>query len=506
MKIIGIDIGTTHCKAGLFDQDGTINALARCSTPTRRHVDGAAFYQPDELWAAVATTIAEAAAHTTPDQIAAIGIASMAETGLLIERRNGEPRTPLIPWFDTAAASCAERIALDCDRFERFCTTGQYPGFKSTLARLLYLHDQQPRIADGATWLFAADYVAYRLSGAIATDYSLATRSYAFRIDRRRWDEDWLQHWGFTGDIFAPAALAGTPIGEVQPEQARQIGVAAGTPVAIAGHDHVAAALAVGAIEPGSVFDSIGTAETLVGALPAHAIGQREYDSRLGYGCHVVADRLYWMGGISASGGSIEWLRALLADPALDYADLLALIDTAGPEPTGILYLPYLLGSGTPHADATVRGALIGLSAAHGRAQIAKAVLEGTAYELEFIRRTAEQAIERPVDRLIAAGGGTRNRRWMQIKTDVCGCAFMIAPIEEAAALGAALVAGIGCGVYRSADDAIRQTRHAVLETYIPDHQQHTIYRRLYERGFEPLQQPLRRIAAQLAQAGVSHT
>src|SRR5699024_2206717 len=141
------------------------------------------------------------------------------------------------------------------------------------------------------------------------------------------------------------------------------------------------AALAMGAVVPGVVFDSMGTAETLIGALPERPLTEADYHNGLQYGCHVARGLGYWMGGLSASGGSIEWFRALMSPPVPSYAAMEELLRSAGPDPTGIIYFPYLFGSGSPHTDPHARGAFIGLSNAHGAAKLFKAVLEGTAFE-----------------------------------------------------------------------------------------------------------------------------
>ena len=491
-QLVGLDVGTTHCKAGLVDPDGSVRSVARRATPTRRSKDGAAFYAPDELWTTVAATIREVVAAAAPGSIVAVGIASMAETGLLIDRKTGDARTPLFPWFDTTAAPAAERIARVSNPQERFRATGQYPSFKSALARLVWLRSEDSAVTREAIWLSAADYIVYRLTGTMATDYTLAARTYAFELDGRAWDEDWLREWGLASDLFPRAVPSGAPIGTVAAEQAERVGLAHGTPVSVAGHDHVCAALAAGAVEPDCVFDSIGTAETLIGAMPDRPLGQSEYESGLTYGPHVVPDRLYWMGGLSSAGGSVEWLRSILDDPPLSYEQFLSLVEEAGPAPTGIMYLPYLLGSGTPHPDALAKGAFVGLSAAHGRPHLAKAVLEGTAYELEFIRRAAEHVTGFPIRTLRVAGGGARAGQWVQIKADVGGSCCEVPPVPEAAVLGAAMIAGVGAGVYQDAWEAVRAVGNQDSDIFVPDDARHQRYRQLYEHGYLPLQQPIR--------------
>jgi xylulokinase len=236
----------------------------------------------------------------------------------------------------------------------------------------------------------------------------------------------------------------------------------------------------------------MGTAESLVGGMVERALDRQDFLSGLGFGCHVVEGLYYWMGGISASGGSIEWLRALLGEQPLSYQELDVLMDEANASPGELLYIPHLAGRGSPNTDPSARGAFVGLSASHNRADLLKAVLEGTAYEMEVIRQTAERATGLPINPIIAAGGGTRNHRWMQIKADVSGCRLVVPSIPEATLLGAALVAGVGCGMYSSMEEAllpIEKSNH--VEVYEPDEDRHAIYRCLYEQGYLPLQETL---------------
>lgn len=494
MALLALDIGTTHYKAGLFSRDGTALSIRSRPTVVHRTRDGRAYLDPAELLETVAALVGEVTRdHDT--SLAAVGIASMAETGLLIDRQTGRPRSQLIPWFDTSALPQAERIATRAAPLEIFKRFGLRVSFKSSLAKLLWLNDMDPALVSGAIWLSAADFVLYHLTGLWATDHSLASRTLAFHIDRKTWDEEWLREWGFSPDLFPPALPGGSIVGR---STGTALGLPAGIPVAVCGHDHVCAALAVGAIEPGVVFDSMGTAEALVGALPERPLTDADYEIGLHCGCHVARGRNYWMGGLSTSGGAVEWVRSLAGEPRLSYETLDALLDTAPAGPTGILVFPYLLGSGSPHSDAHVRGAVIGLRASHQARDLVKALLEGVAYEVEVIRRAGETMAGQSIPTLIVAGGGTRHRAWMQIKADVSGCRIVVSPEAEATLLGAAIAAGIGCGVYSSEADAIAILNQSTAEVYVPDPGRHQRYATLYEKGYLAFQEPLRRFAPDL--------
>jgi xylulokinase len=243
----------------------------------------------------------------------------------------------------------------------------------------------------------------------------------------------------------------------------------------------------------------MGTAEAIEGVFAERPLNEGDYRSGLVFGCHVVPGMNYWMGGLSASGGSVEWLRAALGDPELSYSDLSALLEKANPAPTGILYFPYLAGSGSPHSDLRVRAAFVGLDTSHSRADLARAVLEGTAYEIEFIRRVAESVISIPIQQITVSGGGTRNQYWMQIKADVSGCRLEALDMPEATLLGAVLVAGVGCGVFPDAQTALASVDCSERTIYLPDSTRHKVYSHYYEIGFLALQAPLRATAQEIA-------
>lgn len=497
--LLSLDLGTTHCKASLFDLKGQALYIASRANPAQRSPKGYSFYDPERLWQSVEALLSEVEGwRRTQDgrwpPAAALGIASMAETGLLFDPQLNAPRTPFIPWFDPIATAQAEALSRRFNAQERFYRTGLRPAFKYSLPKIVWLKDQEAGLLDNAIWLCAADYIVYRLCAAFATDYTLAGRTYAFRIDQKEWDVEALMALDLPNGLFPPARPSGQPAGTAQPGL-EALGLLPGTPVAVAGHDHICAAFAaelLGGLQGATIFDSIGTAEALTGAFPERPLGEADFCSGFSFGLYSAPGKLYWLGGLSASGGSIEWLRNILGEPPLSYAEMDALLDSRPADPTGILYFPYLAGSGSPHSDSRVRAAFVGLDAAHTRADLYKAVLEGAALETEFMRRSAEQVTGAPIERILASGGGTRNRRWMQIKADVFGCPLEALSIAETTLLGAALLAGLGCGVYPDAQTASARLANHELARFESDPSRHAIYRQLYETGYLPLQSALR--------------
>ncbi|MBE0409371.1 MAG: carbohydrate kinase [Anaerolineales bacterium] len=498
MMLIGIDVGTTHIKAGLFHENGDIYSYAFRSNPARLEEEGAYFYDPEEIYHLVCSVISEVASGTDPRSIEAIGIASMAETGLLVEKETGYHRSPFIPWFDTTADSEVSSISNSFPPDEQFKRTGIRPSFKCALAKVLRLKTQNEHILENAIWLGVADYIASRLSGCVKTDYSLAGRTHAFRINEKVWDTKILEIHGLNASMFPPAFPSGSVVGFLLETSAKEMGLLPGIPISISGHDHVCATFGV-RVSMGDKFselivDSMGTAEALTGSINERILGNQEHDSGFSYGCDVRPGRFYWMGGLSASGASVEWFRKIMGDFAATYKSVENLLAEADEKPTGIIYFPYLSGSGAPHSNTNVRAAFLGLDIRHSQKDILKAVLEGTAYEIEFIRRRAAHSLKVNVDEIAVVGGGTKNRNWLQIKADVFGCPLLIPDIREATILGAALLAALGSGIYKSENDMLGKVKPVNWWTIYPDEARHKIFNEIYEQKYLRFQDAVRGI------------
>ncbi|SFI74014.1 xylulokinase [Paenibacillus sp. UNC496MF] len=489
--LLAIDVGTTNLKAGLFREDGSSVAQAERPNAKAAGPAGTVAYDPERLWEAAAGLIRDVTAAAGSPRVRTVGLTSMAESGLLLDPRSGRARTPILPWFETCSLAQAERVRGEIDAKAHFRQTGLHASFKYGLPKLLWMRDHCPDAFDGSgVWLSISAYLAYRLTGAIAEDETLAARTFAYRIDRREWDEPFLRHFGFGPERFPRVVPPGSAVGTVLPGVAPRLGLDEGAAVCLAGHDHVAASLVCSADGDG-VYNSMGTAETLVGSIPARALDDADYASGLSFGRHAFPDRMFWMGGHSTSGGSVEWLRDVIGDGGLPYAAIMELLEGTAPGPTGILYFPYLAGSGAPRIDPAAKAAFVGLTAKHGRAELLKAALEGNAYQLEFMRREAERVGGSPIRGMNVVGGGAKNGVWLQIKADVSGIALTVPGAAEATLLGAALAAGVGSGVYGSFREAAAAARRPASRRYEPDPGRHARYARLFEHGYMALLGPL---------------
>jgi sugar (pentulose or hexulose) kinase len=482
-SVLGIDVGTTHCKAAVYGLDGRRFSFTSVPTPTRRDAAGNPYFDPEEIWETVAHLASGALARRT---VAAVGVAGMAEAGLLVDRAGGHPCSEIIPWYDPRSTAQAIRIAEVESSRTGYQRSGLYPSFKYGIPKILWLRDHDPDVVSGTVWLSVPDYVVYRFTGCVGTDPTLAARTYAYDLRVGDWDHDWIERLGLSPAMFAPVRSSGVPVGGVTPGAAGKSHVAAGTPVAVSGHDHLCALLGVGIVDSGPVLDSMGTAESLIGVLDRFEV--RSYESGLTVAPHVLPGRYCWLGGLPASGGSLEWLRGQLGDSELSYDEMQQLAAGVGTNPTGIIYFPYLAGSGAPWHDQRVRGAFVGLSAQHQRGHLVRAVLEGTAYETRSIQQAAEWLTGQIAPEVVTVGGGARNREWLQIKADVTRKRHLVPRDGEAAVRGAALTAAIGSGLL-SVGDLSGPGAADVIE---PDHARSREYALLHEHEYLRLQGPLR--------------
>ncbi|MBS10219.1 MAG: carbohydrate kinase [Gemmatimonadetes bacterium] len=462
--LAGLDVGTTNIKALICEPDGSVIATASTPTPTHYPRSGWAHYDPHEIWSAVCDVLTDATGQLrTPARVGGIAVASVGETGYPVDSA-GNPTYKGIAWFDGRSKDQAAWLAehVGAEKVYATCRMSLQPIYG--LCKLLWIRDNEPDVlARTATWLNSADYVAFRLSGKKATDHSLASRALLFDVDRRDWAYDLLDACQLPDRILAPIKPSGEAIGNVTIEASSLTGLPTSTTVSTGGHDHVCGAFGVGVIDPGTVLNSLGTAEAHF--LPITKPLNRPEVAAQGYsvGGHVARDQYYAIGGLYSSGGSVDWVSRLLG--SLDHATMLDQAAQVPPGSGGVHFLPHLRIANPPFGDAPSRGAFVGLTGDVDQATLYRAVLEGIAMEAKLCMDglLSYADIDIP-ERIVAIGGSTRNALLMSIKSAVYGKTITVSETEEGTALGAALLAGLGCGVYNDAQDVARQVKHQTRE------------------------------------------
>lgn len=492
--LIGVDLGSTNIKAVAFGLDG--GQLAQATTPTITHSPrpGWAEYEAEEVWTAVCFVLrhllANLPAHAEP---AAIACSSMAEAGVALDA-HGQPLYPFISWFDQRTLPQAEQWATQIGEETTARITGLAVRPVYGIFRLLWLRANAPELFHRTRrWLNMADYGAFRLCGATATDYSLASRMLLLDLAQKEWSDTLLAANGLDRGVLGELVPSGTQVGRVSSQAAAETGLPAGLPVCSGGHDHVCGAFGLGLTQVGDTFDSMGTAESLMMTTAAPQLDGSVTRRQIGQGVHVAPNRYYAMSGVQMSGGAVDWVRRLLLGAALGdaatpegYEQLMQLAGEAPPGSGGVFFVPHLRRANPPHVNPHARGAFVGITGDSNRSHLARAVLEGVAYEYQQVLENMAEAVGVQPLKLVATGGGTRNGVWMGIKTAVSGLPITIPAVDEAVCLGAAMLAGVGSGVYASFADAAEQVQFA-SRTIECDPSLHQFYRQRYETIYRTL-------------------
>ena len=435
--LVGLDVGTTGVKAIAVSPTGEVLARAEEEYPFATPRPGWAEQDPEDWWRASEAALARLGVAKP----AGIGLSGQMH-GLVCLGRDGRPLRPAILWNDQrTAAECAEieeRVGLE--RLIGLTGNRALPGF--TAPKLLWLRKNEPDVYERiAHVLLPKDYVRLRLTGERAVDVTDASGTLLFDVAGRRWSEEVLAALELPADWLPRALESPVVSGET----------ADGVPVAAGAGDQAAGALGVGVDRPGPLSVVLGTSGVVFVALPAFAA---DPEARVHAFCHAVPGGWHAMGVMLSAAGSLRWFRDALA-PGADYASLIAEAERWPPGAEGAVFLPYLGGERTPHADPGARGAFTGLTLRHDRGALVRALLEGVAYGL----RDSFELLAGLGPRLEAgrvSGGGARNELWLGIVSSVLGVSLERTAVEEGAAYGAALLAGVAGGVFADVHEAVR--------------------------------------------------
>lgn len=485
--LIGIDLGTTSIKCVLLDTTrGHIVATSSRPTPVQHPQPQWSEHDPEALWQATAANLRDINATGLP--IAGLAISSMAEPGLPLDEAN-RPLAPIIAWYDRRSEAQAAWIEQQVPAADQFALTGQRVSPSFAVTKILWLRESQPEIfARMAAWMPAPAFLLQKLCGSTAVDYSLAARTLLFDQTQMEWSSTLLDRFNLRADCLPPVGPSGTFVGSVSPQAAQITGLPVGTPCLTGGHDHLCAALASGATQPGDVVDSTGTAQALLMLLPAFLPDPAL--SAGGFACssYVLPGLFALKGGLKAAGGSIDWLARQLTPPGEtpDFAGLEAAAQAGVGKRAGPIWLPHLIGSGTPEGDRFSRAALVGVQFEHDRGDLFRGLLESLAFWLRHNLEEMSIRTARPAESVSITGGVTRINLLSQLKADVLGKQIRVIRIPETAAAGAALVAGLGAGAFASPEEALACLAYpaSLVE---PDPVRATWYEAVYQQVYRPL-------------------
>jgi xylulokinase len=494
--LIGLDIGTTTIKAVRYNAEvGRVVSEAARPTPTSHPLAGWSEHDPELLWQAAAACLAEVIAGLP---VAGLAISSFAEAGLPLDAA-GRPLYPIIAWYDRRSAPQAAWWESHLTVAELHAITGQRVSPSFGVNKWLWLRQHEPDLAARMSkWLSTPDYLLWRLTGEQATDYTLASRTLLLDQHSLDWSARMLALAELERGQLPCLLPGGTLVGRVTPAVSGQTGLPAGTPCVLGGHDHLCAALAAGAYQPGAVIDSSGTAQAVLMVLPAFATGAALAEHGFACYAHVIPGYYVLKGGLKAAGGAIDWLAQQLSglDTPLTeevYTALATAAASGAGRRAGPLWLPHLIGSGTPLGDAHSRAALVGLQIEHERGDIFRGLLESLAFWLRHNLEVMQTLTGQGVGEIMLLGGANRLRLLAQLKADVLNLPVLLPSEGNASAIGAALLAGLGTGVFASPAAAVASRRDE-LTIHQPDPQRALWYEQLYRQVYLPLYDALRTI------------
>ena len=489
--LVGIDLGSTTLKAVIYDTAGHVVASS-CHPTERFHPDSQhpewTVWQPEQIWGGTAAVLKEAIAKIDdPRRIRGIAVTGMGMDGVPIDEA-GNWLYPFISWHCPRTQPQFDWWVEHIGAATNFAVGGNTLWRFSTALRLLWMAEHEPEILKRTDkWLLIEDFINFMLCGRRATDYTMASCTLLFDQRKLNWSDEMLARSGIDRRLLCDAFPSGTQIGEVHSQAAAATGLPVGTPVVLGGHDYLCGALPVGAFKPGVILDVSGTWEVVLVSTPEPLLTPEIQPTGMTVEAHVARDQYALWGG-AVSSEMLEWYRKEYGFEAraraetcggVDWDFLMADAAAAPVGAHGVMFLPHLSGSGCPVSDSRSLGAFVGLSNFAGRGDLLRAVIEGLDYQFLDIVRTM-QHVGVQFDRLVVVGGAIRNKFWMQNKADMVGRPLEIPEVEDATPLGAAMLAGIGVGVYRDEQDACDHV-YRPGGTYEPDLKATAAYADLFE-------------------------
>jgi xylulokinase len=463
--LMGIDLGSTSLKAIVYDLDG--NVVARGSRPTEKYNPSQehpewTVWQPEQIWGGTAEAIREAVAQLAdPAQIRGLAVTGMGMDGVPIDE-GGRWLYPFISWHDPRTAPQHAWWLEKIGARKTFAIGGNPVWPINSALRILWMAEHEPDVlARTDKWLLIEDFLNFMLCGRRVTDYSMASCTMLFDQRTLNWSDEMLGVSGIDRRLLPEALPGGTIVGEVHAEAAAATGLREGTPVVLGGHDHICGTLPVGVFQPGSVLDVTGTWEIVSITTGRPILKDELRQAGMTVQAHV-APGMHTIWGSNVAGEMVEWYRNQLAGFSdagkdADWTGLMREAEAAPHGARGVMFLPHMSSASCPMVDPKSMGAFVGLTPRATRGDLLRAIIEGLDYQFLHIVSAMERAMGGGLERFIAVGGATRNDFWMQNKADIAGRTMEVPAVEEASPLGAAMLAGVGVGLYNDVDQACRR-------------------------------------------------
>ena len=467
--LLGVDLGTGSVKTVLFDRNGKEISQRAQEYPVYQPYNGWSEQEPEDWYVAAINTIRSVVeeAGVAPEEVKGIGMSGQMMGAVLLDAE-GEPLRRAILWNDartTAASESVRRIITDAKMMEINCNPVR-PGL--TAAKIQWVKENEPEIwAKTAHILLPKDYLRYRLTGEFATDVSDASAMQLLDVRKRAWSPFVLDAMEIKesqlGKVYESPEVTGT----LKPNVAGLLGLSPKTVVVGGAGDNAAGAVGTGVVATGRAMTTVGTSGTVFAYSDVPMMDEK---ARVYTFCMAVPDAWHFMGSVNSAGNSLKWYRNLFYSNDMEYEEINKAAMASAPGANNLIYMPYLTGEQSPHFDLQCRAGFVGLSATHTKDDTTRAVMEGITYALrDVLTAIRESGINPSIMRM--CGGGSKSPFWRQLMADIYDMPVCLPDMnsENAAALGAAILASVGTGMYSSVQESCDKIIKMREETYQQD-------------------------------------
>jgi len=489
MLLLGVDIGTSSCKITVFDFGGKVVATATKSYKTYYPALYQVEQKPGDWWNGFCAAMTDITKKVRPIDIVAVGVAGQSWSAIVVDRV-GDVLYDNPIWMDNRATDACAYICDKVPANEIFDICGNLVEPMYTTPKILWFKNEYPDVYKRAYKIMQSNsYMVYKLTGEYTHDLSQGYGLHFFDMQKGKWDIDIALALGIDPNLMPDLFCSSHIVGSITKEAARATGLLEGTPVVAGGLDAACSTLGAGVIEPGQTQAQGGTAGGMSLCLEKYKTHPKLIMSQ-----HVIKNRWLLQGGTVGGGGVLRWLKDHVLGLGYDEMSILAAKSTLGSG--GLVFLPYMSGERSPIWDKNAQGVFFGLDYSKTNADIIRAAMEGVAFSLLHNLDTAhEVGVNASTFNLV--GGIANSETWLQILADVTGKTICIPSSDTGTNLGAAILAGMGIGVYANADDAVRKTISIKNEISpcLNNHEKYKRYYQIYRKLYQNTKQTMKELS-----------
>lgn len=482
--LLAIDQGTSGCKMTIFDTMGQVVSSITKTYNTYYPQEGFVEQKPEEWWQVIKEGIARMLIEKdiSPENIKGIGIDGTSWACIPIDK-SGNVLHPAMIWLDRRAEKQAEWMKHNISEEKLIEISGNPVDPAYLTPKILWLKENEPDIYKKTDKFIQSNaYIAYRLTGKLSQDYSQCYGFHFFNMKTGKWDEKIANSLGISLDLMAPIMQSHEIVGNVTEEVAKVTGLSVGTPVVAGGLDAACCTLGAGVINEGQTQEQGGQAGGM-----SIALGKPIIHPKLILGYHVVPNMWLLQGGTTGGGGTLNWFnrefghieqQEAIKNGSNPFVIMSEEAEDIPPGSDGVIFLPYMKGERSPLWNSKAKGVYYGLSFDKTRSHMIRSTMEGVAYALRHNLETAEE-VGVEIGRLSSVGGSANSHVWTQLKSDITGRTIEVPYSDHATTLGAAILAGVGVGIYKNFKEAVEKTV-TIQKTYEPNKERVEIYKECY--------------------------